>query len=185
MVQLEKVNFSYHKTLADVLKIYENSFPENERRSIENIERQIDSNNDYNFFVVLDNDFPVGMAVVWVIERRFIYIEHLAIAEDRRSVGIGSKAMKLLMDKSPFPIIIEVEKKTLDMTGEQVKNCERRLDFYRQFGFKLSEGEYIQPPYSKTLQPVPMNLMELDGNLLETDFEGVKKAIYKTVYKVK
>jgi len=185
MVQLEKVNFSYHKTLTDVLKIYETSFPEEERRPISGVERQIDSNNDYNFFVVLDNDFPVGMAVVWVIERRFIYIEHLAIAENRRSEGIGSKAMNLLLDKSPFPIIIEVEKKTDEMTAEQVKNCERRLEFYKQFGFKLSEGEYIQPPYTKNLQPVPMNLMELQGNLLETDFEGVKQAIYKTVYKVK
>jgi len=185
MIQLEKVNFSYHKSLSDILKVYETSFPENERRSIENIERQIDSNNDYNFFVVLENDFPVGMAVVWVIESRFIYIEHLAIDEAKRSQGIGSKAMNLLMDKSPFPIIIEVEKKTDDMTPEQLKNCERRLEFYKQFGFKLSEGEYIQPPYSKSLQPVPMNLMELDGNLLDTDFEGVKKAIYKAVYKVK
>jgi len=185
MVQLEKVNFSYHKSLSDVLKIYEKSFPEDERRSVENIERQIDSNNDYNFFVVLENDFPVGMAVVWVIDHKFIYIEHLAIEESRRSSGIGSTAMKLLIDKSPFPIIIEVEKKVEGMTAEQEKNCERRLNFYHQFGFKLSDKEYIQPPYSKSLNPVPMNLMECDGHLLDDDFEAVKKAIYKAVYKVK
>lgn len=185
MVQLEKVNFSYHKTLADVLKIYENSFPENERRSIAGVERQIDSNNEYNFFVVLENDFPVGMAVVWVIEHRFIFIEHLAIAENRRSAGIGSKAMKLLVDKSPFPIIIEVEKSLPEMTEEQANNCERRLRFYKKLGFRLSDKEYVQPPYSKQLQPVPMNLMELAGNLLDEDFEAVKRAIYKNVYKVK
>lgn len=185
MVQLEKVNFSYHKTLADVLKIYENSFPENERRSIAGVERQIDSNNEYNFFVVLENDFPVGMAVVWVVEHRFIFIEHLAIAENRRSAGIGSKAMKLLADKSPFPIILEVEKHLPEMTEEQSLNCERRLRFYTKLGFRLCEKEYTQPPYSKHLQPVPMNLMELAGNLLDEDFDGVRKAIYKNVYKVK
>lgn len=185
MVQLEKVNFSYHKSLPDVLKIYEQSFPENERRSIDNIERQIDSNNDYNFFVVLEDDFPVGMAVVWVIEHRFVYIEHLAVMENRRSAGIGSKAMKLLIDKSPFPIIIEVEKRLPEMTEEQLRNCERRLRFYKNLGFRFSEGEYIQPPYSRNLQPVPMNLMEREGNLLETDFEGIKRAIYKVVYRIK
>lgn len=185
MVQLEKVNFSYHKTLADVLKIYEDSFPENERRPVSGVERQIDSNNDYNFFVVLENDFPVGMAVVWVIERRFIFIEHLAIAENRRSEGIGSKAMKLLADKSPFPIIIEVEKNLPEMTEEQLGNCERRLKFYKKLGFRLSDGEYVQPPYTKQLQPVPMSLMEREGHLLDEDFESVKQAIYKNVYKVK
>ena len=185
MVQLEKVNFSYHKSLPDVLKIYERSFPDDERRTVKNIKRQIDSNNDYNFFVVLEKDFPVGMAVVWVIEHKFIYIEHLAIEESRRSSGIGSAAMNLLIDKSPFPIIIEVEKKVPEMTAEREKNCERRLNFYKQFGFKLSDKEYVQPPYSKSLNSVPMNLMECDGNLLETDFEYVKKAIYKAVYKVK
>ena len=185
MVQLEKVNFSYHKMLQDVLKIYENSFPADERRSVENIEKQIDSNNDYNFFVVLENDFAVGMAVVWVIERRFIYIEHLAIREERRSCGLGSRAMNLLMDKSPYPIIIEVEKKVEGMDDEQVRNCERRLKFYQKHGFRLSDGEYVQPPYSKQQQSVPMSLMECNGNLLNEDFEGVRKAIYKYVYKVK
>ncbi len=185
MVQLEKINFSHNRALDIALKIYEESFPENERRPLKNIIRQIDYNSDYNFFIVLEDDFPVGMAVVWVIESRFIYIEHLAIAADRRSNGIGSKAMKLLMDKSPFPIIIEVEKKLDGMGDEEVKNCERRLRFYEKHNFVLSDKPYTQPAYDKNLQSVEMQLMECDGHLLDEDFEGVKAALYKHVYKVK
>ncbi|MCQ2345064.1 MAG: GNAT family N-acetyltransferase [Paludibacteraceae bacterium] len=184
MIQLEKINFSNHKSLPIVLGIYESSFPENERRTISNILRQIDYNSDYNFFVVLEDDFPVGMASVWVIDKRFIYIEHLCVDPIRRSKGIGSKAMNLLKDKSPFPIIIEVEKRLDTMNPEQANNCDRRLRFYDKHGFVLSEKEYMQPPYTPTLQAVPMNLMEAEGSLLTTDFDGVKNAIYKTVYKV-
>ena len=184
MIQLEKINFSNHKALPTVLGIYENSFPENERRTISNILRQIDYNSDYNFFVVLEDDFPVGMASVWVINQRFIYIEHLCVDQTRRSKGIGSKAMNLLKDKSPFPIIIEVEKRLDTMTEEQANNCERRLKFYNRHGFVLSSQDYMQPPYTPALHEVPMNLMEANGTLLTTDFDGVKKDIYKTVYKV-
>ncbi|MBQ0008270.1 MAG: GNAT family N-acetyltransferase [bacterium] len=183
MIQLEKINFSNHKTLPAVLDIYEKSFPNDERRPISNILRQIDYNSDYNFFVVLENDFPVGMASVWVINQRFIYIEHLCVEESRRSKGIGSKAMNLLKDKSPFPIIIEVEKRLETMSEEQANNCDRRLKFYNNHGFVLSEKEYIQPPYTPTLKEVPMNLMEANGTLLGTDFDGVKNDIYKAVYK--
>lgn len=184
MVQLEKVNFSHSKSLDFVLGIYEEAFPEKERRSREDIIRQIDRNSDYNFFIVLKDDFPVGMAVVWVLESRFIYIEHLAIAADKRSGGIGSKAMKLLKDKSPFPIIIEVEKKLEGMTAEEIENCDRRLRFYGKHDFVLSEKEYVQPSYGEGLDSVEMNLMECRGNLLEDDFEGVKAALYKYVYHI-
>ena len=183
MIQLEKVNFSTHKSLPSVLDIYEKSFPEDEQRSIRSIMRQIDSNNDYNFFIVLKDDFPVGMASVWVIKQKFIYIEHLCVDEKLRSDGIGSRAMNLLKDKSPYPIIIEVEKRTEEMSDQQVANCERRLKFYRNHGFKLSDKEYMQPAYQVGLNEVPMQLMEARGTLLDADFEGVKADLYKIVYK--
>lgn len=185
MIQLEKVNFSDHKSLPAVFDIYERSFPDAERRTRHNIIRQIDYNSDYNFFIVLDDDFPVGMAVVWVIEQRFIYIEHLAIEQSRRSRGLGAKAMKLLIDKSPFPIIIEIEKKTDAMTEEEAANCDRRLKFYEKCGFHLCQHEYIQPPYAKNLPEVPMYLMECDGHLTDTDFDSVRDALYRVVYKAK
>lgn len=185
MTQLEKVNFSDHKSLPAVFEIYEKAFPESERRTRRSILRQIDYNSYYNFFVVLDDDFPVGMAVVWVIESRFIYIEHLAIAEEHRSRGLGAKAMKLLIDKSPFPLIIEIEKKTDAMTDEERANCDRRLKFYEKCGFRLCQKEYIQPPYAKGQPEVPMYLMECDGNLTDTDFESVRDSLYRLVYKVK
>lgn len=185
MVQLEKVNFSHDKALDGALRIYEESFPANERRSVRSIIRQIDYNGDYNFFIVLEDNRPVGMAVVWVIESRFIYIEHLAIAAERRSSGIGSMVMKLLMDKSPFPTIIEVEKKLEGMSEEELMNCERRLRFYAKHDFVISEKPYVQPAYGKGLEPVEMQLMERDGHLLDEDFEGVKRALYRHVYKIK
>ena len=57
--------------------------------------------------------------------------------------------------------------------------------FYRRCGFEVSERPYLQPPYRRGEQPVPLVLMTTDAVWLEKHHEEVVRVLAERVYGVK
>lgn len=134
-------------------KFYEESFPAAERRDWQLIVSPKLPGSPELYAIIADGRLA-GMLTLWNFDR-FSYVEHFAIAPELRSRGVGSEAMRQLMEKiGNRPLVVEIEPPTAD----HPETLSRR-DFYSRLGFSTISTDYIQPPYSASLPPVPMHLM--------------------------
>lgn len=134
-------------------KLYDEAFPAEERRDWRLIESPATPGSPTLYAIIADGRLA-GMLTLWSFDR-FSYIEHFVIAPDFRKKGVGSEAMRLLMEKiGNRPLVVEIEPPTVDRP-ETV----RRRDFYSRLGFSTISTDYIQPPYSPSLPAVAMHLM--------------------------
>lgn len=149
------------------LKLYNGTFPENERRlykSAEHVANFIkEKGGKFHGFVYDDggDDF-VGFLTYWTF-RDYVYIEHFAVDPAHRGKNIGRRMLSHLFDIAGPDILIEVEKPDTD-------EARRRVSFYEKCGFRLREDiNYVQPPYSAEQSGVEMMLMTHgDVNLRDT-----------------
>ena len=140
------------------LKLYNETFPENERRlykSAEHVANFIkEKGGKLHAFVYDDggDDFLAFMTY-WTFEG-YVYIEHFAVDPAHRSKNIGRKMLSHLFDIAGPNVLIEVEK------PEDSDDARRRVEFYEKNGFKLREDiNYVQPPYSAEQSGMEMMLM--------------------------
>ena len=174
-MRLEFLQHSEHKNYAKDL--YEDSFPLDERRVFEINFEMIETKN-FDFFVVIDSSEspkPIGIISLWYF-RDYIYIEHFAIDKKERLKGYGKEVIKNIIDGIKMPIIIEVEPPN-DIISE------KRIEFYKGLGFDLLNYHYTQPPYSKEKNPIELNIMVYDKNLLAIKpIDEIVKEIHRVVY---
>lgn len=140
------------------LKLYNESFPENERRIYKSAEHVANfikmKGGKFKGFVYDDggDDF-LGFLTYWTFEK-YVYIEHFAVAPEHRGKNIGRLMLSHLFDIAGPNILIEVEK-----PGSN-EMADRRIKFYEQNGFRLRKDiNYVQPPYSAEQSGVEMMLM--------------------------
>ncbi len=172
MIQLHPV-----KRLQDLnpnfRQIYEDSFPDDERRDwgqfIELIQKT-----EFQIFEIHDSSQFLGFMAVWNLQK-FRFIEHFAIKEDSRGKGFGSKAVKKFLTESSLPVVLETE----DLPSEIAL---KRISFYERLNFIAFHGNYYQPPYSKEKKKVKMILMSYPKKIASNDFETIKSEIYQEVY---
>lgn len=139
------------------LKLYNETFPENERRiykSAEHVANFIkEKGGKFRAFAIDDggDDF-VGFLSYWIFEG-YVYIEHFAIVPEQRGKNIGRKLLSHLFNTVSPNVLLEVEK-------PETPEAQRRIAFYEKCGFKLREDiNYVQPPYSAEQSGVEMMLM--------------------------
>jgi len=153
-----------------------NSFPEDEYRDLQELRDYTDNSPIFFWNIIYADKKPVGLVSYWNLDS-FYYIEHFAIDPAQRNGGFGKKLLEKLSNKLDGSIVLEVETPTEEM-------AERRIAFYKRQGFALWEKEYMQPPYKKGENGLPMFLM-VKGNLdMEKDFDRIKQSIYRHVYNV-
>ena len=75
------------------------------------------------------------------------------------------------------PVVLEVEPAETPM-------AQRRIVFYQRHGFHLSAIPYVQPPYRKEDQPLPLCLMTTDNQYLTAHADAVIRQIHSAVYGV-
>lgn len=181
---LSKMKSSSDDRLSAVIGIYEQSFPESERRPVEDICNRIDTDMRYTCYAVTDNDIVVGLLTTWDFGE-FVYVEHLAVDPDCRGKNIGTAVIDELKSFSSKSIILEIE--PVDDPGVSLSELnmrKARLRFYIRLGFNLCKMPYIQPPYALGQPSVPLMLMECNGALLPDSFEYVRKTLHTEVYGV-
>lgn len=172
MIKLIPVTNSLDLT-EDLKQIYFDSFPPDERRDWQKM-KELLQHSGFILNKVLENQELVGLITVWNIPN-FVFIEHLAILESKRGKGIGSQALKQVIEENLKPIIVEVEEPVTD-------DARRRIAFYESADFSVCDGIYYQPPYSPDQKKVKMLLMSFPEKILPPEFEAIKMQIYREVY---
>lgn len=161
----------------EFLRLYEESFPADERRVYwdeNDFARFADANRGLFHAVcaIAGNEF-CGFLTYWTFAG-YLYVEHFAILPECRGMGIGSRMLRNLFETVGEDVLIEVEHPDTD-------DARRRIRFYERAGFRVrDEFEYVQPPYSDGLSPVPLLLMTHGNVRLESksDISELLRYVY-------
>lgn len=153
----------------------ESAFPYEERRDFSDQKECLEKPH-FNFFEIVDGEAPVGFVSPWDFDD-FIYIEHLAIDEDKRSGGYGTKTIEAIKELYKKPIILEAE---APETEQQIK----RIRFYERLGFKVNSFYYEQPSYHGG-EGVPLMILSFPALLTEKEFDVFLRTTREYVYKTR
>ena len=157
--------------LEAIKAIYTEAFPIDEQRPWELLAAM---SGEPVLHAIKRADEVIGMISYWDFGK-YVYIEHFAIAADKRNGGTGAKVLDEFARKIAKPLVLEAERPE---DGNPM--AERRIGFYRRHGFEILPYEYVQPPYAPGLASVPLHLMSTDVLL---DAEEIKNALHTKVYK--
>lgn len=171
-----KVEDSKSKHFKESWKIYNSSFPSDEKRDV-NMQVKLFDNATYSFYSVYEGKILVGIIAYWKFED-FLFVEHLAIKENCKGKGLGTMVLKKFINEKNGKIVVEVER-------PKTKIAQKRIGFYERAGFQLNKYGYIQPPYSKDKNPVPMFLMSFPKKIDESEFLFIRKMIHSIIYGLK
>ena len=169
MLRFIDVNEKTFNTVFDKMKT---AFPYEERRDYSD-QKECLENKYFKFFEIYDCDLAVGFTALWVFEN-FVFIEHIAIDEDKRGSGYGSKAIELIKEKYNKPLILEAE---APVTEQQIK----RINFYNRLGFNVNSFNYTQPSYHGG-EGVPLLILSYPNKLTDEEFEEFLKETRREVY---
>ena len=121
---------SEDKLIADTIN--EEAFPECERNSLDDMYVS-DTAERIEILGIYDDNAVVGFFIVRKYES-IRYLAYFAVSQDKRSAGIGSQALKLLMERYPDAQIV-TDFETPDDNCENNAFRLRRRDFYLRNGF--------------------------------------------------
>lgn len=174
MITLQRITDTDTAEYRFVEGLMTQAFPREEYRELEE-QRDFTANNRrfYNN-VVCDDEQPVGLFTYWDFGS-FHYVEHFAIAPEMRNRGYGRLVLDAVKATIKTPLVLEVELPEDEM-------ARRRIGFYERCGFKVWESEYLQPPYRKGDDFLPLRLMVCGGLDETAHFDTVRHNIYKYVY---
>jgi len=184
MVKFSEIRDITHNDFKEAIKIYETSFPSNERQSTDTIKKRIEKNL-YKMLIGRSKDKVVFMTLLYPLKNTdFILLDYVVTDENFRNKSVGTKFIKNILKKiSSKYLILEVENPRYGNNKEQ---RERRVNFYKRLGAKeMKDVRYILPPLSGNI-PTEMILMvlpEYGGGKMDSSL--VKKLIvqmYKELY---
>lgn len=128
--------------------LYEAAFPACERRSAAQHAAALGDSAFHCLHLANETGF-VGLLSYWQWAG-LCYIEHLAIAPERRGQGLGHRVLQLL----PQPFILEIEPVVDAPTA-------RRLSFYESCGLVRLPQPHVQLSYQAGQPDVPLWLLSL------------------------
>lgn len=161
------------------LALYNESFPENERRLYRD-EKDVDTfvnehHGKFHAFSVKDGDLYLGFMSYWTF-KGYVYIEHFAVDPAHRGKNIGRKMLHHLFEEVSPDVLIEVEL-------PETEDAKRRIRFYEQNGFRTREDfNYTQPAYGPGQKAIKMLIMT-HGDVKLKSKDDIKEML-KEVYNV-
>lgn len=147
--------------------IYNYSFPEHEKRTLQT-QALFLKEEDYFCCGIMKNENFCGIIFCWRFKNK-LYIEHLAVANEFRGLGVGTEVLEYLKEQKEN-IILEV-----DPQMDEV--AKRRVRFYKRLGFKENTYEYYHPPLSEKRDPYCLEVMSYPSALADAEFKDFVKFI--------
>ena len=161
----------------ELYKIYEDAFPEPERRTREGQQRVL-SDPMYRVRVKEEDGHILAFAGYWNLPG-CQFLEHLATSGECRRKGYGQALVEEFLAETDKPAFLEIEPVTEKnpMTG-------RRRAFYERLGFVVNLFPYEQMALREGGVPIPLWVMSHRDPITEEGFMPFKKEIYRYVYGV-
>lgn len=173
---VKKISELDRTQLYEVIRMYTNAFPIEERRTLQSLNSNSNSDN-IDYLVFIKDNIPIAGVSIYYIQD-FIFIEHLFVAEKMRGKGIGTKIIEYIIESNPLSdIILEVEPPKLSQAAK------KRIKFYESLGFNVEKIRYLQPPYRENEKEIELLLMRRNGKSLNrlklSDIvEKIKSVVY-------
>lgn len=124
--------------LPQIRKLYESSFPDNERRPLDTLLN--DQTGAGEVFAALDEGRFVGLAVL-LTHGDLTHILYFAVEAFLRGRGYGSDLLAAIRGRYPGQrILADVE--APDPRADNRAQRERRIAFYRRNGYEMTEIRY-------------------------------------------
>ena len=153
-----------------VYTIMERSFPPEEYRPYD-AQKALLSDPAYTIWCAREETEILGFAAVWELEG-WLFLEHLAVAPERRNRGVGAALLGFLAGK----------RCCLEAEPPETEIARRRIGFYERNGFFLNDYPYTQPSLGQGRSPVPLNLMTTGSAVTPEEFQKLKALLYARVY---
>lgn len=161
------------KFFSDAFSLYESSFPEDERRTLAQLQKCF-TNTNYRMNAYFLSDTFVGFVEYWIFNS-FVYIEHIAVSVDYRGKSIGKQMIKNITSLNA-PVFLEIELLIDEITKQ-------RYEFYKNLNFEIINIPYYQPSYGKGKKSIELHLLACNY-VLKNEINGVIKTIYTNVYRI-
>jgi GNAT superfamily N-acetyltransferase len=185
-VEFHEVLDTSSKEFKGAMDIYLASFPENERRPVASIEREMKSGKS-RLIIGRMEDRVVLMALLHPIKGTpFVLGDYMAIDKEYRSLGIGAVFLNNIfniLDDIEFNYFLgEIENPYLEEDDLKA----RRVEFFKRLGMKeLKDVRYILPPLQGTL-PTEMILMVLCKTEVDClngeEVRDIFRRIFRNIY---
>ena len=134
---MELININYEEFKAEIYQKYIEIFPEEERKSLETIEKNYNKN--ITRFIKIDEEKElIGFCIMNSIENnRYMQLDYFAILPEYQNKGYGTKAIKELekVVQNYDAIFVEIEKLCYGANKEENEIREKRTKFYERLGF--------------------------------------------------
>jgi GNAT superfamily N-acetyltransferase len=185
-IEFCEIKDEFSEEFTEAMRIYLDSFPENERRPVASLEREISSEKSRLVIGKIDGKVAFMSLLHPVKGTSFLLCDYMAIAEGYRNLGIGERFLKnvfsILADIEFSYFLGEVENPYLDK--DELKM--RRVRFFKRMGMKeLKDVRYLLPPLQET-HPTEMILMVLcktEANCLKgEELREILIRIFRNVY---
>lgn len=175
---LKKINLKEFKDLyrKHIIK----DFPKEERPNLNKFKKRIKSKNE-NAYIYCENGKDKAYAIITMLDN-YCFISFLAVYEEYRGEGIGTKLLKEISENfsNKKGIILEVESPQYAISEKDKIVREKRIRFYEKANYKIVENMEI------CLSSVMFNIMILNmlgTNIDEKEIANEMECFYKNIYK--
>lgn len=172
MMNLVRITSPADCLLDRLIPLYEESFPEEERRRIGQLKELI-QNEPAMYFNAIECDGELsGLFVYWDMED-FYYLEHLAVYPAMRNKKIGQQVLDYVATHLKGLRLLEVEPAADEMTT-------RRVNYYRRNGYDVLDETYVQPSYHDAGDACPLWIMGNEPSARLAEFTArIKEQVYR------
>ncbi len=126
------------KELDEIRRLYNSSFPDDERIPWHRLFHQLDESHIMNIFY--EADTPVGMSYLFLHEN-LVYLGYLAVEEKLRSRGYGTAILHMIQEIwKNHKIVIDIE--VIDPSADNYEERVSRKQFYLHNGFEETRTGY-------------------------------------------
>ena len=171
MMRLDRITDAGDARVGRLLALYEESFPAEERRPVEQMRRFVEGKREMFFNAVECDGELCGLFVYWRFEE-FYYLEYLAVYPEMRNRKIGQQVLDYIAAHLEGTRLMEVEPAETEMAA-------RRVAYYRRNGYEVLDERYTQPGYRRGELALPLWIM---GNRPTERLKEFEERIREEVY---
>lgn len=150
-----------------VKALYNSSFPADERIPFDTLADGDDANGD--FYSFYDNEELCGIAYIYT-DGDLSFLFYLAVSENMRGMGYGSKILSHISELKPGNrIILDIEK--TEKTAANYLQRKRRKEFYLRNGYEESGIFY-------SVFGVDYELLIKNGSIVISELDAINKKLW-------